>query len=87
MTLAAALAGIRECDEQSLTMFAKRLGVSRQHLCDIEQGRKVVSAERAARFAHALKHPEAVFVKLALDDTLRTAKLRYAVELHAVSGK
>jgi hypothetical protein len=34
-----------------------------------------------------LKQPEAVFVKLALDDTLRAAKLEYAVELHAVEAR
>jgi antitoxin HigA-1 len=87
LTLGAALASLRATDEQTLATFARRLRVSRQHLCDIEQGRKVVSAERAARFARALKQPEAVFVKLALDDTLRTAKLKYSVELHAVHGK
>lgn len=87
LTFGAVLAGIRECDEESLATFARRLRVSRQHLCDIEQGRKLVSAERAARFARALKHPEAVFVKLALDDALRAAKLKYAVELRALVAR
>lgn len=87
LTFGAALAALRETEEESLAAFARRLRVSRQHLCDIEQGRKVVSAERAARFARALKQPEAVFVKLALDDTLRAAKLKYAVELHSLAAK
>jgi antitoxin HigA-1 len=87
LTLGGALGALRESSEESLATFAKRLRVSRQHLCDIEQGRKVVSAERAARFARALKQPEAVFVKLALDDALRAAKLKYAVELHAVEAR
>jgi transcriptional regulator with XRE-family HTH domain len=83
LTFGAALAGLRESDEQTLAAFARLLRVSRQHLCDIEQGRKVVSAERAARFARALKQPEEVFVKLALDHALRAAKLKYSVELDA----
>ena len=87
LTFGAALSALRETEEESLAAFARRLRVSRQHLCDIEQGRKVVSAERAARFARALKQPEAVFVKLALDDALRAAKLKYAVELHALADR
>lgn len=87
LTFGGALAALRETQEESLTAFARRLRVSRQHLCDIEQGRKVVSAERAARFARSLKQPVAVFVKLALDDTLRAAKLKYAVELHVLAAR
>jgi transcriptional regulator with XRE-family HTH domain len=87
LTFGGALAGVRESVGESLAAFARRLRVSRQHLCDIEQGRKVVSAERAARFARALKQPEALFVKLTLDDALRAVKLQYAVELHAIGAK
>jgi transcriptional regulator with XRE-family HTH domain len=53
LTLGAALSGLREADEQGLAELAKLLGVSRSHLCDIEQGRRSVSTERAARFAQA----------------------------------
>jgi DNA-binding transcriptional regulator YiaG len=41
LTLGGALAALRESSEESLATFATRLRVSRQHLCDIEQGRKV----------------------------------------------
>jgi len=30
-------------EEMSQAVFAKRLGISSSHLCDIEKGRKVVS--------------------------------------------
>ncbi len=83
LTLGAALSGLREADGRSLAELAKLLGVSRAHLCDIEQGRRAVSLERAARFAHALGQNEAQFVRLALQDQIRGAGLRLTVEVKA----
>jgi len=83
LTLGAALSGLRKADEQSLAEFAKLLGVSRSHLCDIEQGRRSVSPERAARFAKALDQSEPQFVRLALQDQIRCAGLRLTVEVKA----
>jgi transcriptional regulator with XRE-family HTH domain len=83
LTFGAALSGLREADEHSLAEFARLLGVSRSHLCDIEQGRRTVSPERAARFAHALEQSEAQFVRLALQDQIRGAGLRLTVDVKA----
>lgn len=83
LTLGAALSGLREADELSLAGFAKLLGVSRSHLCDIEQGRRIVSPERAARFAQALDQSEAQFVRLALQDQLRAAGLKLTIDVKA----
>lgn len=83
LTLGGVLSGLRGADERSLAEFAKLLGVSRAHLCDIEQGRRAVSPERAARFAHALGQNEAQFVRLALQDQIRGAGLRLTVEVKA----
>ena len=83
LTLGAALSGLREADGVSLAEFAKLLGVSRSHLCDIEQGRRTVSPERAARFAQALRQSETQFVRLALQDQLRAAGLKLTVNVEA----
>jgi transcriptional regulator with XRE-family HTH domain len=83
LTLGAALSGLREADQRSLAEFASLLGVSRSHLCDIEQGRRAVSPERAARFAQALEQSEAQFVRFALQDQIRGAGLRLTVEVKA----
>lgn len=83
LTLGAALSGLREADDRSLADYAKLLGVSRAHLCDIEQGRRAVSPERAARFALALGQSEAQFVRLALQDQIRTAGLKLTVKVKA----
>ncbi len=83
LTLGRALGTIRQGDEQSLAAFARQLGISRAHLCDIEKGRKTVTPERAVRFARALGYGEKQFVRLSLQDQLVRAGLRYRVEITA----
>lgn len=81
LTLGQALAALREAEGESMATFSARLGVSRSHLNDIEKGRKLVSAERAARFADALQHSTRLFVELAIQDQLRAQGLPYGVKL------
>jgi transcriptional regulator with XRE-family HTH domain len=81
LTLARLLHSIRQGEEMTLAEFAKRLGISRQHLCDIEKGRKVVSPERAARFAKILGYSKEQFVALALQALLDEADLHLKVEV------
>lgn len=83
MTLGRMLWSLRACDEISQSEFARRLGVSRSHLCDIEKGRKVVSPERAAAWAKILGFPATVFVKLALQEQLDKAGVKMSVEVEA----
>lgn len=83
LTFGKMLQAVREGDELTLEAFAKRIGVSRQNLCDIEKGRKGVSPERAARWARLLGYPEAQWVRLALQAELDAAGLKYRVEIAA----
>jgi transcriptional regulator with XRE-family HTH domain len=83
LTLGGALSAVRESEEESLAVFAERLAISRTHLSDIEHGRRSVSPERASRFAKALKQNEAQFVRLALQDQIRSAGLQLRVDVHA----
>ena len=76
---------IRECEEMSLDTFARRLGVSRRVLGDTEKGRRVASAEVAARWALLLGYPEWQFVQLALQSQIDAAGLKYDVELTSVA--
>lgn len=82
-TLAKFLEAIRLGEEMSLAEFAKQLGVSRSHLCDIEQGRKTVSPARAAKFAKKLGYSEKQFITLALQDIVRKDGLKFVVKLEA----
>lgn len=81
LTLARLLHSIRQGEEMTLAEFAKKLGISRQHLCDIEKGRKVVSPERAAKFAKILGYSQEQFVALALQALLDEADLDLKVEV------
>ncbi|HEX7481412.1 MAG TPA: helix-turn-helix transcriptional regulator [Polyangiales bacterium] len=83
LTFGGMLRNIRECDELTLEAFARKIGISRSNLCDIEQGRKGVSLDRAAKWARTLGYLEAQFVQLALQAEIDAAKLKYSVEVKA----
>lgn len=74
---------LRETEEATLEAFAKRLGISRAYLCDLEKGRRNVSATRAAEWAQELGYPEWQFVELALQGQLDAAGLKYRVGVKA----
>jgi transcriptional regulator with XRE-family HTH domain len=81
MTIGGLLTAIRESDDLSQAALAKRLGISKSHLCDIEKGRKLLSPERAARFAHELGYSEEQFVRLSLQQMVEAAGLSFFVGL------
>jgi transcriptional regulator with XRE-family HTH domain len=81
LTLGGLLESIRIGEEMSQIAFAKKLGVSASHLCDIEKGRKVVSPERAARFAKILGRSSEQFVKLSLQELVDDAGLKLKVNV------
>ena len=83
LTLGRAVESIRKGEELSQDECAKKLGVSKSHLCDVEKGRKTVSPERAAKWARALGFPESVLVRLALQAELDAAGLKYKVDIEA----
>jgi len=83
LTLGRAIESIRKSEELSQDECAKKLGVSKSHLCDVEKGRKTVSPERAARWARVLRYPESVLVRLAIQGELDAAGLKYRVEIEA----
>ena len=83
LTLGRAVESIRKSEELSQQGCAKKLGVSKSHLCDVEKGRKIVSPERAAKWARILGYPESVFIRLAIQAELDAAGLKYRVEIEA----
>lgn len=85
MTMAKCLRATRMADEISQVDFAKKLKISKANLCDIEKGRKLVSIERAVRFAKVLQMPEEYFVMLAVRDLFSAANLKYEVFIKKAS--
>lgn len=71
----------RTSEEMSLKDFGKRVRLSVANLCDIEKGRKGVSPEKAEQIAKAIGVPPALLVRLAIEQALRAAGLRYRVDI------
>ena len=80
LTMASMLLSLRQCDELTQVQFAKKLGISKQTLCDIEKSRKLVSPSRAARFAKKLGYPPGVFLKIALEEEFKKDGLRLKIK-------
>ncbi|MCX6105702.1 MAG: helix-turn-helix transcriptional regulator [Proteobacteria bacterium] len=77
---------IRLCDDVSQVELAKILGISKQHLSAIENGKKAVSSARAAKFAGALGYPVDQFVIAAIEDELRSAGIQIHFDLRKAAG-
>ena len=75
------LHGQRMSEKMSQIELSKVLGISQQHLCDIEKGRKIVSPERAVYFAEVLNCSKKYFVELALQDLVTKAGLEMKVQV------
>jgi transcriptional regulator with XRE-family HTH domain len=71
----------RTSEEMSLKAFGKLIGMSVANLCDIEKGRKGVSFEKAESIAKAIGVPPALLVRLSIEENLRSAGLKYKVEI------
>lgn len=81
LTFRRVLRATRLGDEMTQAEFSARLGITKQHLSDIENGRKVVSPERAYKWAKKLGYMELQWAELALQDTLDKAHMRVRVHL------
>lgn len=83
LTIAELLYALRKSDDLTQQEFSEKLEISKQHLCDIERGRKGVTPARAAVFATKLGQPPAFFIQLALDEELKNAGLKIKIKVDA----
>ena len=81
LTFARLLRSTRLAEEMSQTEFAKRLGITKQHLSNIENGRKIVTPERAFKWAKKLGYHELQWAELALQEAMDKARLGVRVHL------
>lgn len=81
LTFGQLLASLRQADEAGLAQFAAMLGISRQHLHQLETGQKSVSPERAVRFARLLGQSESYFLQLALQDLANDSGITGSVQV------
>jgi len=80
-TLGTMLRTMRECEDMSLTEFAKILKTTPQKLCDIEKGRRVISPKMAAEFARLLDDSPDFFVVQCLQDELERNKIDVEIDV------
>ena len=71
----------REDMELTQVQMAKKLGISKQQLCDFEKGRRFPSAKAASTWAKKLGHPQEVWVQTVLQDQLNRDKLKLKVSV------
>ena len=81
MTFGLFVKAFREADEISQADYARKLGITRANLCDIEKGRRPATLALAVKIANALEISEKGMILLAIEDQLRREKLPYKVEL------
>lgn len=87
LTLGKLIWAIRQADDISQVDFAARLNITRQHLCDIERERKVVSPKLAAQYAETLGYPKEQFIRLSLQDLVDRSGLNVQVEITATKTR
>src|SRR5689334_4827989 len=87
LTLGKLIWAIRQSDEISQIDFAEKLEVTKQHLCDIERGRKAVSPKLAAEYAKILGYSKEQFIRLALQDLVDRQGLNVEVEVKLKTRK
>ena len=83
LTLGRTVRSIRLSEGESQIDFAIKLGVSTQYLCDLEHGRKKVSAKKAKFFADILGYSPEQFIALAIQDSLEHDGIHMLVEIKA----
>ncbi|APD50867.1 helix-turn-helix transcriptional regulator [Francisella hispaniensis] len=80
-TFGETIAAIRKCEDLTQVELAKKLGVSKQYLCDVENNRKSVSVDKAIKIAQALGQSKRLLVELALQEMLNKNHLNYSISL------
>ena len=83
MSFAGFIRGARASKDLSQVDMAKKLGISRSTLCDIEKGRHLVSPGLAASIAKTCGLSVKIAVLASLQDQLRKSKLKMTLALVA----
>ncbi len=86
LTFGLMLRSIREGEEETQSVFAAKLGITKQNLSDIENGRRGVSLERAAEWARTLGYHAGQFMQLAIQAQINAAGLPFLVKVESLSG-
>lgn len=83
LTFGSMIESIRKADEISQVELARKMKISKAHLCDLEKGRRPVTLSRAILFAKVLGYSETQFAAKAIEDQVHEAGLKVKVTLSA----
>lgn len=85
MTFGSLVRSLRLSDEITQVELAKRVGVSKQFLSDVEHDRKDVGINFAKKVSDALGYAVEPLIELLIREQLKKQQLNYIVELKKVS--
>ncbi len=85
MTFGGLIHSLRMSDDITQVELAKRIGVSKQFLSDVEHNRKDVGISFAKKISEALEYSIEPLIELLIRDQLRKQNLNYTVELKKAS--
>lgn len=85
MTFGSLIRSLRTSDEISQVELAKKIGVSKQFLSDVEHNRKEVGISFAKKISTALGYSIEPLIELLIRDQLRRQRLNYIVEIKKAS--
>jgi len=80
-TFAEFMLGIRTTLDMSQVTMAKKIGISKAALCEIEKGRTLVGPGAAVRYARKAGFSETVALEACLQDQLRKANIKKRVRI------
>ncbi|MES2615804.1 MAG: helix-turn-helix transcriptional regulator [Bdellovibrionota bacterium] len=81
VTFGEILRDLRECDGINQTDLAKKIGVSKQFLSDVERNRKIVSIAFAKKIATIMGYAVEPLIEIIIRDELLKNDLSYDIEL------
>ena len=81
MTFGGLIRALRLSDEITQVQLAKKIGVSKQFLSDVEHNRKDIGISFAKKISDALGYSLEPLLELLIQDQLRSQHLNYIVEL------
>jgi transcriptional regulator with XRE-family HTH domain len=87
LTFGRLLKSHRQAEELTQVQLAKLLGISKQSLNDLENGRSFPSIARSAEIARKIGLMESTLVELALQDQFRREKLNLRVSVQEGKSK
>ncbi len=85
ISFATYLLGVRTTLDMSQVEMAKKLGITKAALCEIEKGRTFVSPSTAVRYAKKLGFSITVALEACIQDQLRKANIKKRVRIEDIA--